>query len=214
MILMGLMGLIGSGKGAVSEYLVQKKDFHRLSFADPVKDAAAGIFGWDRALLQGDTDASRAWREQKDVFWSKHLERPFSPRIALQEIGTEVGRNYFHPDIWLASLENRFNTLKANGQSHFVIDDCRFQNEIELITRLGGKLFVIERGPRPDWWETAYNQNSDLPNAFRMEQKFKSIHPSEWKWISKSTYTNSELIQNNGTVEEIQQVIDNALALL
>ena len=28
------------------------------------------MFSWDRELLDGKTDESRAWREQKDEFWS------------------------------------------------------------------------------------------------------------------------------------------------
>jgi hypothetical protein len=209
--LIGVMGLIGSGKGAMAEYLMQTKGFKRLSFADPVKDAAAGMFGWNRTMLQGDTEESRKWREEKDVFWSNVLERPFSPRIALQEIGTEVGRNYFHPDIWLKNLEKKI--LDDAGKSDFVIDDCRFPNEIELIQRMGGKTFIIERGQQPEWWSTALRQNSDEmgPDDSTMEKKYRSIHPSEWKWISKRIYQTSVRIPNNGTLEEFQQKVDSAL---
>lgn len=209
--LIGIMGLIGSGKGAMAEYLMQAKGYKRLSFADPVKDAAAGMFGWNRSMLQGDTEESRKWREEKDVFWSKVLERPFSPRIALQEIGTEVGRNYFHPDIWLKNLEKKI--LDDAGHSDFVIDDCRFPNEIELIQSMGGKTFVVERGANPEWWETAFKQNSGElgPDDPTMEKKYRSIHPSEWKWISKRVYQTSVRIQNDSTLEAFHATIDYVL---
>jgi hypothetical protein len=211
MQLIGVLGLIGSGKGAIADYLVSNKMFRKVSFADPVKDAAAGIFGWDRKLLQGDTSASRDWRERKDEFWSKILERPFSPRIALQEIGTEVGRNYFHPDIWLASLEFKIANLTSKGEDKFVIDDCRFQNEVEFVLKMGGKLIVVERGEKPEWWQTAYDQNSGVPVELKMEQKHRSVHPSEWKWISEHTYKNATIIPNEGTLKDLHFAIDKLL---
>lgn len=209
--LIGVMGLIGSGKGAMADYLVKTKGFKRLSFADPVKDAASAIFGWNRAMLQGDTEESRKWREEKDAFWSTVLERPFSPRIALQEIGTEVGRNYFHPDIWLKNLEKKI--LDDAGHSNFVIDDCRFPNEIQLIQSMGGRTFIVERGENPEWWSTALKQNSDElgPDDLSMEKKYRSIHPSEWKWISKRVYQTSIRIQNDSTLEAFHTTIDRVL---
>jgi len=206
MKLIGVVGLIGSGKGAVAEYLVNSKRFKKLSFADPVKDAAAGIFGWNRAMLQGDTPESRAWREEKDEYWSKVLERPFSPRIALQEIGTEVGRNYFHPDIWLRTLEKKI--LDDVGHSNYVIDDCRFSNEIALIKSMGGRIVLVERGERPEWWEVAANQNDEVPDAPRMEKLHRTIHPSEWKWISKATFEDVVNIRNDGTLDDLQKQVD------
>jgi hypothetical protein len=213
MAIVGVVGLIGSGKGAVAEYLVNSKGYKKLSFADPVKDAAAGIFGWNRAMLQGDTPESRAWREEKDEFWSKVLERPFSPRIALQEIGTEVGRNYFHPDIWLRTLEKKI--IDDVGHSDYVIDDCRFPNEIELIKKMGGKIILVERGERPEWWDVAYNQNngdvdSDSP---KMERAYKSIHPSEWKWISYATFEGATTIYNKNTLEWLHDCVEAAIRL-
>lgn len=207
-MIIGVVGLIGSGKGAVAEYLVNSKGYKKLSFADPVKDAAAGMFGWNRAMLQGDTPESRAWREEKDEFWSKVLERPFSPRIALQEIGTEVGRNYFHPDIWLKALEKKI--LDDAGHSNYVIDDCRFANEIELVKKMGGKIIAVMRGEHPEWWDVAYKQNSGLATSDdpRMEKAYKSIHPSEWKWISRETFEGARKIFNDGTLKDLQNQVE------
>ena len=54
-MLVGVVGLIGSGKDTVSERLVQKHNFKKDSFAKSLKDAVANIFNWDRELLEGDT---------------------------------------------------------------------------------------------------------------------------------------------------------------
>ena len=69
-MLIGLVGLIGSGKDTVAERLVSHHGFVRDSFAKSLKDAVSNIFGWDRNLVEGNTKESRAWREQPDTFCS------------------------------------------------------------------------------------------------------------------------------------------------
>ena len=74
-MLIGLVGLIGSGKDTVAERLVSHHGFRRDSFARSLKDAVSNIFGWDRELLEGNTKESRAWREQPDAFGQKSLAK-------------------------------------------------------------------------------------------------------------------------------------------
>lgn len=62
-MIVGICGLIGSGKGTVADMLVGEFGFTKISFADSLKDAVAAVFGWPRNLLEGDTDESRSWRE-------------------------------------------------------------------------------------------------------------------------------------------------------
>jgi hypothetical protein len=71
-MIIGICGLIGSGKGSVGDILVEQ-GFTKVSFADKLKDGVATIFGWNRAMLEGDTDESRNWREQPDDFGHKKL---------------------------------------------------------------------------------------------------------------------------------------------
>ena len=56
-MLIGLVGLIGSGKDTVAERLVSHHGFVRDSFAQSLKDATASIFGWDREMLEGNTES-------------------------------------------------------------------------------------------------------------------------------------------------------------
>ena len=51
-MIVGITGLIGSGKDTVANYLVTQHDFKRLSFASSVKDMLTAVFGWDRELLE------------------------------------------------------------------------------------------------------------------------------------------------------------------
>ena len=171
MKIIGITGLMGSGKGTVADYLIDDHGFKKMSFADALKDAVAVMFGWPRHMLEGDTDESRAWREQVDEFWSERLERPgFTPRLALQLMGTEAGRQVFGNDIWVAGIEQRilgekeyydtWHREQSQGMPDtpprgIVIPDVRFFNEIQMIKRLGGTMVRVERGDRPEYWDAA-----------------------------------------------------------
>ena len=96
--IIGICGpLIGHGKDSAAGFLIAE-GYQRISFAGVLKDACANIFGWDRVLLEGNTPESRAFREMPDEWWSKRLDIPnFTPRYALQYVGTDVLRTHFHP---------------------------------------------------------------------------------------------------------------------
>jgi hypothetical protein len=196
MILIGVVGFIGSGKGTAGDIL-SSYGFAQQAFAGPLKDAAAAMFGWDRALLEGDTDRSRLWREEPDDFWSKVMGRPFTPREALQKLGTEAGRNVFHQDLWVKTLQKRLTC-------DTVITDVRFQNEMDFIRQNNGHIIHVQRGKVPDWFDTAAKANSgDVKALVAMKQY--GIHESEWKWIgSKIDYH----IQNDGTVKDFQKELE------
>lgn len=211
-MIVGFVGFIGSGKGTAGDILCEKYGFIKESFAKPVKDIASVMFGWDRKLLEGDTKESREWREQKDGMWSELLGKDFSPRLALQLIGTEVGRNVFHPDLWIKMMESRL-TLSTKD---YVITDVRFPNEMRFIHEMGGKVIEIQRGNNPEWYGTAAVANIEvkesiaIPCIREMKEKYK-IHESEWKWIG-SLFIDT-VIKNDEGIEELERNIKNYLTL-
>jgi len=197
-MIVGLLGFIGSGKGTAGDIL---KDigFTPLSFAKGVKDVTSEMFGWPRHLLEGDTQQSREWREQPDEFWSKEFGKPFTPRYALQLMGTEVGRDVFHKDFWIIKLKKY---VEEHPKQHFVITDVRFMNEVEFVYEHRGILIEIERGITPHWYSIAAKANKGDPKAERYMLEESGAHESEWRWIGsdKLDYT----IQNMGTIEKLK----------
>jgi len=177
-MIIGLIGFAGSGKGTIADILVSKKGYTKLSFADAVKDATAAIFGWPRFLLEGDTEESRAWREQKDEWWSKKTGLYVTPRNMLQLMGTEVGRGMIHPDIWIYAMERRMELY-----SNVVIADVRFPNEMKFIQEKGGFIVRVKRGDDPEWYDTAVKANLEGNTDLMSEHP---IHYSEWAWIGHS----------------------------
>jgi hypothetical protein len=200
-MIIGIVGLIGSGKDTAADYLVNFHGYRRESFASSLKDAVANVFGWDRQLLEGRTTASRAWREQRDEWWSARLGRDITPRYILQYWGTEVIRDGFHDDMWIASLENKIR----NSRDSIVITDCRFPNEIAAIRAQGGRIIWIQRGPLPAWYPVATRANAGDP-VFKENLKTLGIHPSETAWAG--TEFDAE-IDNNESIEELFEQLKN-----
>ena len=200
MKIIGICGLIGSGKGTVADILQQQHDFKKISFADSLKDAVSVVFGWPRHLLEGDTAESREWREQRDAWWADRLGIPdLTPRLILQIWGTEVCRESFHPDVWIASMERKIQqailTRAENyAEARIVVPDVRFPNEVEMIQRVGGKIWHIKRGETPAWF-IDYIKGAEAP---------ADINPSEYSW-ARSQF--DAFIRNDGPIEQLQGII-------
>jgi hypothetical protein len=202
-MLVGISGFIGCGKSTVADQLTDQFGFRKDSFATSLKDAVASMFDWPRNMIEGDTKHSREWREQVDEWWATKLGIPnFSPRLALQLIGTDSLRNHFNEGIWFMTLENR---IRKNPDLHVVISDVRFPNEVEFIKSQGGIMVRVDRGPSPVWYETAMMANKGNSLAKEaMTKTYSSAHFSEWAWVgSKFDY----VVNNNDTLESLDRQV-------
>lgn len=211
-MIIGFVGFIGSGKDTAADYLVNFHGYRRDSFANTLKDAVAAVFGWDRVLLEGRTAEARAWREEVDIWWAERLKMPkLTPRWVLQYWGTEVCRQGFHDDIWIASVENKMRKTTDN----IVISDVRFPNEIKAIHNAGGKVIRVKRGEDPEWYEAAISANKgpDANSTWSLSKAKLAqlkIHASETAWVGGDI---DVTISNDSTIDELflsirNQVID------
>jgi len=215
-MIVGFVGFIGSGKDTAADYLVNFHGFRRDSFANTLKDAVAAVFGWDRTLLEGRTKEAREWREQIDPWWAERLSMPkLTPRWVLQHWGTEVCRQGFHDDIWIASLENK---MRKTGDN-IVISDVRFPNEIKAIHNAGGLVVRVKRGDDPEWYQDAVNMNAGPQNMswaiskMRMEQR--KIHASETAWVGGNI---DKIVLNDSTIDalfsELRSLVEDRLVTI
>ena len=211
-MIIGVTGFIGSGKDTVANYLTTFHGYKRISFAGTLKDSVASVFGWDRDMLEGTTKSSREWREQLDLWWSKRLGIPeLTPRWVLQQWGTEVCREGFHNDIWVASVENQLRKAKDN----IVITDCRFNNEIEAIKNAGGITIRVERGEKPEWYDSAIAYNRG-PNSNSLWSISKSkldrlkIHASEYSSVGLQ---HDYYLNNNSTIDDLHTQVESIINL-
>ena len=204
-MIIGICGFIGSGKDTVANYLVGFHGYRRDSFAGALKDAVATVFGWDRELLEGITPEAREWREQVDTWWANRLRMPhLTPRWVLQYWGTEVCRQGFHDDIWIASLEHRL--LQRKGST--VISDVRFPNEVTAIKNAGGEVWWVKRGELPTWYEQGKLASDGDADAIK-QLADQGTHISEWAWLQTEFDT---VLDNNGTVEDLYNQSNSILS--
>jgi hypothetical protein len=195
-MIIGIVGNIGEGKDTIADYLVNQHNFKRESFAGTLKDAVSAVFGWDRTMLEGQTNESREWREQVDQWWADRLNMPgLTPRLILQLWGTEVCRRSFHDAIWVASLENKLRNINTD----VVISDCRFPNEFATIKNLGGIIVRVKRYPDPEWHTHAQGALAGNIEDILILKEF-GIHESEWAWYGLQV---DHTIENNDTLDAL-----------
>lgn len=146
--IIGLIGLAGSGKDYAANIIHQQFGYEQCAFADALKEAAQAIFGFSHKQLH-----TQEGKETVDDFWG------FTPRWALQNMGTELFRECFghlilkefptqigqkayqRDSIWVRSFERRWRNRK---QPNIVISDVRFMNEVEFVRNNGGFCLHIQ----------------------------------------------------------------------
>ena len=191
-MIIGLCGAQSSGKDTVANILISEYGFVKLTFASTLKDVVAILFSWPRDLLEGLTEESRLWRETVDDFWSSKLSIPsFTPRKALQMIGTDLFRIHFNNDIWINIIENKIGAmLKNNPNTNIVISDCRFANEFSLIKQFpDSHIIMILR-----------EKNNSIN---------KSAHLSETEWVN---YNFDTILQNDNSIDDLKSNLKSLLS--
>ena len=195
-MVIGICGLISSGKDTIADYLIKNHNFHKISFADKLKDSVSAMFSWDRELLDGKTNESRAWREEVDAYWTSETGRTITPRLVLQEFGTECMRNGFYDGIWVSLTKKK---IIENPHMNFVLPDTRFPNEAKMLYEIGGEVWRVKRGQDPAWF-SEYQELGVEPT---------DVHPSEWAWAQTKF---KHIINNDGTIPELKDQVRDLLA--
>lgn len=177
MKIIGITGKARSGKDTVGNYLCLKHNFVQLSFAAPIKRMVT-------TLLNRGED----WIEEHKEKFIPGLE---SPRVLMQTLGTEWGRNIIDENIWINLVSREINNLMTQHAhpvpAGVVITDCRFENEAEWIHRQGGGRI----------WQVIRFDAPEIPS-----------HSSE---AGLSTNLVDEILLNNSGYEKLYQRIEEIL---
>lgn len=150
----GIRGDKGSGKSELAGALERLYGYRVVAFADPLKQAAARLFGLTHAQLH---DART--KETVDSRWG------VTPRVLFQRLGTEAGRRGNLGEFenlgvsaervrealrevgvepgegcWVRAWEGR-----AKQEERVATPDVRFPDEGDAVRRLGGVIVLVER---------------------------------------------------------------------
>lgn len=187
--LWGITGKKRSGKDTVAELLINKYNFQRYSFADPIKKAAMEMFGFSHEQMWGSAEE----KETVDSRWN------ISPRRMLQLLGTELFQYDIHKylnegefnvgrAVWVYRFklwfeEEKEKHIKENKDFKIVISDVRFIHEVEAIRNLGGQILEVSR------------PSISSVDTHASENELDSIIP-DFKFM------------NNGTIDDLYLKID------
>lgn len=166
MKIIGVLGPAGSGKSVCATYLVEKFGARRYSFAHPLKKIVRQAFDLTKDQVWG----SQKMKETVDVRYN------VSPRWLMQKIGTEGIRDTLGPDFWWKLC---LEQILKDKPDLAVIDDCRFENEVDGMLSLNEGL--DPRYLTTHIWRIESNRVRDTV----ADQE----HQSEAEW-SKCRFTN------------------------
>jgi len=166
---------MGSGKSTAAQVLVDFYGFHVLSFATPLKTMVAD-FLWD------SDPEKKGYTYWKD-FVNNNRYHPLV-RTAMQFLGDDVARKIHGPDVWIRRLDDAFGIDMIEPLAYpYVIDDARYQNEVDYLREKGFHVVLINRDPieRDSYVGIQMQRSCPTMTEADIDQYIKqwACHPSE-----------------------------------
>ena len=188
--------------------------FKVKKFADKLKDVVCLLIGCTREQLEDREFKEKELGEEWDFYQPEKfgvkgfvldanitydeklyrglVKQKMTPRLLMQLIGTECGRQIIHPNIWVNALMSEYNCVPAdlapNGIDcpNWIITDMRFLNEMEAVKKRGGITIRVNRNLEES--KDQHESETELDNV-------------EFDYI----------INNNGTIEELIEKVKEIL---
>ena len=177
--LIGLAGHAGSGKSTAAEVFLEN-GWVRVKFADVLKNMLRSLYA---TMAMPHEEIER--RIEGDLKENHCPILTTSPRLAMQTLGQEWGREQINVDLWIHLWETRVCKEMREFGCNVVVDDVRYPNEVAAIHQLGGKVIQVARP---------------------MSMVVSSRHASE-----KFDFKPDGLIMNTGTKDELIEKVGEFL---
>lgn len=155
--IVGLVGEPETGKDTIADFAIEDFGARRIAFADPIRECALAID--PIVAIQGTADPSqivvmRVSDVVSSVGWREAKQMPEVRRL-LQRIGTEMGREIIHDDLWInLGFRRMLSYYNGSGQEldKFIFTDVRFPNEADKLREMAESMngsFTLIRIARP-----------------------------------------------------------------
>lgn len=239
-MIIAINGKIGSGKdtiGKIIQYLtsgsadIMSYEEYQTSqskyrydstweirkFADKLKDIVCLLIGCTRKDLENQDFKNKELGEEW-WYWDidKYPNLPdnclkLTPRLLLQLLGTECGRDIIHPNIWVNSLFSEYynygsyttwnSSIQKDGvptklEPNWIITDLRFPNELDAVHDRKGIAIKVKR----DNCTCTMKEVASCEKVCRINSNYKE-HESETALDFRADF--KYIIDNNGTIEEL-----------
>ena len=191
----GFCGKKRSGKDTAAD-AIAALGYTPIAFADPIKDTCQTVFQFDNEQIYGSK------KEEVDLFWE------FSPRWAMQRIGTELFRDGIDEDVWVKSLLAR---VDASDHDRFAVTDVRFPNEVKHLQKAGADLVYIRRPEKePDLdpkKKLIAEQGGLIKKVASLFYDFGAEYHASEIGLDGHPVTDAADILNNGTIDEFRDAV-------
>lgn len=184
----GVCGIIGTGKDTVARFFEAEKHYTVMSLADPLKIIIQDLF-----------------EISTDVLWGPSPKRTGEVRRMLQLLGTDFARS-FDSDVWVKKLLHRTSSWMYTGKDtcdlrepdnegtrrNIIVPDVRFPNEAEALVKVhNAKIIKLTRS-------MPINPDDELRN-----------HASETEQENIPESLIATTIENSGTVDDLWEKLRN-----
>lgn len=181
-----------SGKSTVAEYLHQKSDYTRLSFAEPLKRMIAVLLNAYGIVEERIVYYLYDSKGKSEVI----PEIGKTSRYLFQTLGTEWGRNLVNRDLWVNAVKTRIEQASTST----VTDDVRFETELVLYAQPNRYLVKIVRPDAPTPENAAHESNRVFPDHMF---DYVVINDGTLDDLYKSVTEVIVDIENNGVEERV-----------
>ena len=203
--IVGVGGLLTSGKDAFADYLVSSWGYTKTFMSHPLHKWMQAENPWIK--LDKPVQCMEGWTLEPGEFHPYNYivhqvgytgaKEQTEIRRALQRIGTECGRKLISENVWADAMEREIRQLLERGVNHVVVTGIRYENELKMIQRLGGETVWIERpSARASHEEKIRSAAASADTA---------THSSE---VSLDVKRFDSVIENDGSLEQLFERAD------
>lgn len=180
MILIGISGKKGVGKNYISEKYIVPYFIKKYNELFPSKIISPYFISF------GTCVKAELYGRKTELDFEKLMinEKTKLLRKQLQEYGTDIGRGGYGKDIWIRQVDfwmkNHIYSLECSGMTDlyvplFVIQDIRFENELEFIQNFPNALII-----------RVISEKRNSKRCLRESNKIKDEHISETSLLNVS----------------------------
>ena len=220
--LVGFVGLKRSGKDTAAQALVDR-GWTRMAFADPLKEMSMKLRGvWVQVPAGVELDAvipsvgggllgrGGGFAQYHYVVDALGMEKAKDlvpdVRTLLQTLGTDCVRGTFGSTAWAELAEQNIHEALMRGES-IVLTDVRFDEELDLVRRLGGITIGVWRGDL-DSFNEALESEGAWVGGDTHESETNTYHLLNWCDF---------IVCNRGSIDDLHRgvlsTVDNAWRL-